>query len=289
MSGLRGLSGPNRTPNPATTSGGWEVCKLWTCILAATGLFALSTAPTAMGESGGNKNAGDVWTDNVGQPPGPGHEQDPHLACQDINLWGSGLADPSEEYVIDGWPPSGHQEKDYPTSTWSYNQSLGGSQVISVISVKTLIETAIANGDAPVNGQGYHFKLKFVQDPQKHKTFWVNCTAPKSGGGEPPKEEPPKEEPPKEEPPKEGPPKEEPPKGQGPNDGGGTNTPAYASNTPAAGSPPATPAGQAPKGSVKVTHKPVKHNHKLVRAKRHLKPHKRRVSDAKDAAPKFTG
>jgi hypothetical protein len=149
-------------------------------VLAATGLLALGTAPRAFAES--NKNAGDVWTDNVGQPAGPGHEHDPHLTCQDINLWGSGLAAPKGNYTIDGWPPSGSQEQDY-ASTWSYDQSKGGSQVTSVINVEALIVAAAAHGDAPVNGQGYHFKLQFSQYPQKHKTFWVNCPAPTKGGG----------------------------------------------------------------------------------------------------------
>jgi hypothetical protein len=254
-------------------------------VFAATGLLALGTATTAFGE--GNKNAGDVWTDNVGQPAGPGHEHDPHLACQDINLWGSGLADTSGTYVIDGWPPSGSQEQDY-ASTWKYNQSLGGSQVISVINVKTLIETAVAHGDTPVNGQGYHFKLQFSQDPQKHKTFWVNCPAPtpKEGGGGTEKEG------------KEGGGGKEkegkeggggnPPPGTTNTPPGATNTPAGDTNTPAGGSPSGTPASLAPTGSVKGTHKSVKH-HKLVHAKRHLKPHKRHVSGAKNTAPKFTG
>ena len=70
----------------------------------------------------GDSNAGDVWTDNVGQPSGPGHEQDPHLACADINLWGAGLADASGPYAIDSWPPSGNQAVVY-NSTWSYNQA----------------------------------------------------------------------------------------------------------------------------------------------------------------------
>jgi hypothetical protein len=71
-------------------------------------------------------------------------------------------------------PPSGRGEQDH-ASSWSYNHSNRGSQVISVISVKTLIKTAAAHGERPVNGQGYHFKLQLSQDPQKHKTFWVNC------------------------------------------------------------------------------------------------------------------
>jgi hypothetical protein len=243
-------------------------------VFAATGLLALGTTSTAFGES--SKNAGDVWTDNVGQPAGPGHEHDPHLACQDINLWGAGLADPSEPYVIDGWPPSGSQEQDY-ASTWKYNQALGGSQVISVISVETLIKTAIANGDAPVNGQGYHFKLQFSQDPQKHKTFWVKCPAPapKEGGGGTEKEG------------KEGGGGNNPPPGTTNTPPPATNTPPV-TNTPPAGSPPGTPAANPPKASVKGTHKSLKH-HKLVHAKRHLKPHKRHVSAAKDAAPQFTG
>jgi hypothetical protein len=102
---------------------------------------------------------------------------DPHLACQNINLWGSGLADSSGSYAIDGWPPSGSQERDY-ASNWSYDRASGGSQVMDVIPVQTLIDNAIANGDAPQNGQGFHFKLQFSQDPQKHKTFWVNCQLP---------------------------------------------------------------------------------------------------------------
>jgi hypothetical protein len=126
---------------------------------------------------GGDPNAGDVWVDNVGQPPGPGHEMDPHLACQNINLWGAGLADSSGPYTIDGWPPSGSQEQDY-SGSWNYNQSKGGSQVLDVINVQTLIDTAIAHGDTPQANQGFHFKLQFSADPQKHKTFWVNCQLP---------------------------------------------------------------------------------------------------------------
>jgi len=145
----------------------------------------LAAAPSgAFAATGGNSNKGDVWVDNVGNPPGPGHEMDPHLACADINLWGSGLADASGTYTIDGWPPSGSQEQDYPasgTAAWTYNTAAGGSQVTSVISVQTLINNAIANGDAVHNKQGFHFKLEFSQDPQKHKTFWVQCPGPVVG------------------------------------------------------------------------------------------------------------
>ena len=140
-------------------------------VFASICLVLVSTAPAWA------DNAGDVWVDNVGQPAGPGHEMDPHLACQDINLWGNGLADSSGSYSIDGWSPSGSAEQDY-ASTWSYDQGTGGDQVLDVISVKTLIENAIANGDSPQANQGFHFKLEFSQDPQKHKTFWVNCQVP---------------------------------------------------------------------------------------------------------------
>ena len=150
-------------------------------VFTACGAFALTGAAGALGASGGDSNAGDVWADNVGQPAGPGHEMDPHLACQDINLWGDKLADSSGTYTIDGWPPSGSKEVDY-SSSWSYNQSQGGDQVISVINVQQLIATAQANGDQPA-AQGYHFKLDLSQDPQKHKTFWINCQPPSSSGG----------------------------------------------------------------------------------------------------------
>lgn len=130
----------------------------------------------------GDRNAGDVWTDNVNLPAGPGREQDPHLSCTNINLWAAGLADASGTYAIDGWQPSGSQETDY-SSTWAYNAATGGTQVISVIDVQTLIANAIANGDTPNSQQGYHFKLQLSQDPQKHKTFWVDCSAPSTSGG----------------------------------------------------------------------------------------------------------
>jgi hypothetical protein len=157
----------------------WKLC---ICVVAATGICALAASGPAFSSPGGDKNAGDVWVDNVGQPPGPGHEMDPHLACQDINLWGNGLADSSGTYTIAGWPPSGHQETDY-SSSWSYDTAKGGDQVTSVISVATLMASAQMNGDTPNNGQGYHFKLQFSQDPQKHKTFWVNCTPPPAPSG----------------------------------------------------------------------------------------------------------
>ena len=152
------------------------------CAAMVCACVAVGPATNALAATGGDPNAGDVWVDNVGQPPGPGHEMDPHLACQDINLWGSGLADTSGTFTIDGWPPSGSQEQDY-ASSWSYPHDpsrKSGSQVIAVINVQQLIQQAAANGDTPAQ-QGYHFKLQFSQDPQKHKTFWVNCPPPQAG------------------------------------------------------------------------------------------------------------
>src|SRR5947209_1609855 len=143
--------------------------------LATAALVTLCAGGPALAASGGDSNAGDVWLDNVGQPAGPGHEMDPHLACQDINLWGDKLADSSGTFTINGWPPSGGKEVDY-SGTWSYDSSQGGDQVVATISVATLIGNASANGDKAAHN-GYHFKLDFGQDPQKHKVFWVDCTS----------------------------------------------------------------------------------------------------------------
>ena len=151
-------------------------------ILAAAA--AIAAPMVTFAASGGDSNRGDVWLDNVGQPAGPGHEMDPHLACADINLWGANMGDAAGVFTIDGWPPSGHQEQVYPASgsaSWHYG---GGkqAQVIAVIPVHTLIANAAAKGDTPAH-QGYHFKLQLSQDPQKHKTFWVNCPPPSATGG----------------------------------------------------------------------------------------------------------
>src|SRR5579884_4044107 len=140
-----GCAGFRKTP-PKETDMGWKsgriLLRLW---LAALALACLVLVPASAALA---SNSGDVWVDNVGQPSGPGHENDPHLACQDINLWGSGLADSSGSYTIDGWPPSGSGEQVYGPSNWSYDQAAGGSQVLDVISVKQLIDTAIAYGDS---------------------------------------------------------------------------------------------------------------------------------------------
>jgi hypothetical protein len=223
-------------------------------VIAASSVFALATGTAAWASSGGNSNAGDVWLDNVGQPAGPGHEMDPHLACQDINLWGSGLADSSGSFAIDGWQPSGSQEVDY-SGNWSYDQSpsrKSGDQVIAVINVSQLISQAQANGDTP-SAQGYHFKLDFSQDPQKHKTFWVNC--PSSSGSTP-------------------------------------SSTSSSSSSPTTSTSSSTPTGSV-KAAHKVRSSRRKHHalrkHKLVKPKRHHVAARRSVSAVSTTAPAFTG
>ena len=159
--------------------------------------LAVVVPGAALAASGGDNNRGDAWVDSVGEPPGPGHEMDPHLPCLNINLWGDKMADPGGSYKIYGWSPSGTKGLAY-SSNWSYNQNSGGSQVMDVIDVQQLIAAAVANGDAPVNSQGFHFKLALSQDPHKFKTFWVKCgipappvTGPPTGTPAPPAVTPP--------------------------------------------------------------------------------------------------
>ena len=188
------LRATNRRWKTWAATGAGALCLALSLPMAV--LAAGQVSPASSSSGSGNPNHEDVWVDNVGQPAGPGHEMDPHLACQDINLWGVTMADASGQFTIDGWPPSGSgsgdlnrpgykEDQAWPgtkanpaLATWNYNQSQGGDQVMAVIKVKTLIADAIANGDSPVNGEGFHFKLQFLQDPQKHKTFWVNCPGP---------------------------------------------------------------------------------------------------------------
>jgi hypothetical protein len=145
----------------------------------ATRLVVVSLAGLAFALPGTAfaNNSGDIWLDTVGEPAGPGHSHNPHLPCADINLWGAKMADSGDRYTIDGWNPTGEKERAYSHS-WSYDKSEGGSQVLDVIDVETLIANAVANGDTPHPQQGYHFKIQFVQDPQKHKVFWVECAPP---------------------------------------------------------------------------------------------------------------
>ena len=145
---------------------------------AATALALAAVVPAAASAAaGGDNNRGDFWVDTVGEPAGPGHEMDPHLPCANINLWGDKMADSGDGYTIDGWSPSGDKELAY-SSHWAYNAASGGDQVMDVINVQALIANAVANGDAPVNKQGFHFKVALTQDPHKYKTFWVKCSIP---------------------------------------------------------------------------------------------------------------
>lgn len=229
------------------------------CVFAVTGACALSGGGSALAASGGDANGGDVWLDNVGQPAGPGHEMDPHLACTSINLWGSGLSDPGGTFSIDGWPPSGRQEVDY-SDKWSYSGP--GEEVIAIIDVSKLIRQAEAGGDKP-SAQGYHFKLDFSQDPQKHKTFWLSCDPTTGGGGS-----------------------------GGGGSGGGPSGGAGSSS----GSIPA-PAGTtgAPlalvKTAISATHKtrPKRHRHRRARPARHRRAHKRALRSTRRRLPTFTG
>jgi hypothetical protein len=144
-------------------------------------LLILSLIALCVAAPNGDNNAGDIWVREDGVPMGPGHQMDPHLPCNDIALWGDGLADATGTFTVDGWPPSGTQKTAYGPAQWTYNQNptrKSGVQVIAVIPVKTLLANAIANRDVAAH-QGFHFKVQFVQNPQKHKTFWINCPAPK--------------------------------------------------------------------------------------------------------------
>ena len=156
----------------------------WRTALAAISfVLAFAGSLTAYRLTGSAQgNAGDVWVDNVGQTSGPGHEQDPHLMCADINLWGNGLADGSGSFIIDSWSPTGNGAPAYGPAPWTYNLTTGGDQVLAVIPINSLLAGSAANGDIPQTPQSLHFKLQFVADPQKHKTFWVNCLAPSPTG-----------------------------------------------------------------------------------------------------------
>jgi hypothetical protein len=224
---------------------------------AATVVALAVVAPgAALAASGGDNNRGDTWVDTVGEPPGPGHEMDPHLPCANINLWGDKMADPSGSYKIYGWEPSGKKELAY-SSNWSYNQNAGGSQVMDVIDVQQLIANAVANGDAPVNSQGFHFKIALSQDPHKYKTFWVKCGIPPT-------------------PPVEGPPPvtSVPP---------AITPPAPGANAPAASTPQQQVLGERISGGKK----PAKRHHK---ARKHTKKHRKHHKVATHKLlPAFTG
>ncbi|MFN2463207.1 MAG: hypothetical protein ABR573_04790 [Candidatus Dormibacteria bacterium] len=138
-------------------------------------------------------------------------DQNPHLPCANIEVMGKDMGDTTGSYSIDYWPPTGDKGGVYGKNsdgstalskvlpmtdgdpdvtnngTWNYNQSptlvskmgkKGGYQVMDIIDVSALVHNAQMINPDPHDIQGYHFKLQFSQDPQKHKTFWVKCAAP---------------------------------------------------------------------------------------------------------------
>jgi len=140
-------------------------------MLAALAVAGLAVTPAAA-QGGGDANAGDVWVDTAGEPGGPGHEMDPHLGCGAVDVWGARLADASGTLQVVVIPPTGGGTA-YST-TWHYSGS--GAAVIA-----TIPAGALAAAGASTNPNGAHFRLDVVQDPQKHKTFWVSC--PSGAGG----------------------------------------------------------------------------------------------------------
>jgi len=230
-----------------------QLVRLRTYALAAVACACVAPG-AAMAAAGGDNNRGDFWVDNVGQPPGPGHEMDPHLACADINVWGDKMADAGGAYRIDGWPPSGQKAKAY-ASNWTYAAGQGGDQVMDVIDVKTLIANAVANGDAPINKQGFHFKIALSQDPHKFKTFWVDCKLPDKPVDTP----------------------------QGPQQGSPTPASSPAPGSPSASAPAAAKQGVLAVRTVGTGHRP----HRAHKRHRHHKRH-HRVS-ARQVRPAFTG
>jgi hypothetical protein len=159
--------------------------RAWASALAVSGMIVLGTGAGAMAKHTGSgnghhgNNKGDAWLDNSGEQPSaantPGHEMDPHLTCDDLELWGDKMAFSSGTYTITGQRPTGSGKVDW-SGTWSYDRSKGGNQVMDSIDVAPLIQHAEANGDRAHNKQGFHFKLQLKQLPQKHKTFWIKCT-----------------------------------------------------------------------------------------------------------------
>jgi hypothetical protein len=247
--------------------------KVRMCIVGTVGALALVPGAAALASSGGDSNAGDVWVDNAGAPPGPGHEMDPHLACGPINLYGSGLADSGGTFGIDSWPPSGQQQQVYGPAQWSYNTTTEGTQTIATFSGSQLVQDAV-NAGATASNQGYHFKLDFSQDPQKHKTFWINCPPPPSGKTSAPQQT--------------SQPTETSETEASENESAQTESTETESSSPVVAGSPTTTA------SVKGVHTNRRRHHtrrhrRLVRPKRHTAPKQRSVSAASTAAPAFTG
>jgi hypothetical protein len=135
----------------------------WTAASAAKGGNSDGGGGQPAGSAaGGDSNNGDVWVDTAGAAPGPGHENDPHLPCASVWIWGDKLADPSGSFQVLAWPPTGNQQVVF-SGTWTYTAG-GGTEHIATVPLSAL-------------QPGGHFKLDITQDPQKHKTFWVDCAA----------------------------------------------------------------------------------------------------------------
>lgn len=208
--------------------------------LVTSGLLGMALTPGAW--ASGRGNSGDVWLDNI-KP-----STDPHLPCQDIVLSGSGLADSRGTFTLQGFSPSGSQELDYSES-WRYTQT--GARVIAIISLWKLIAQSEAGGNA--GAQGFHFKLVVSQDPQTHKTFWVDCPGGDSTPGGSPST-------------------------------GSVSSPAV---TRSSGGPVITSIGAvtASRPRHPITHK----HHRLVHPARHRKVRRRHVKAVRVAALPFTG
>jgi hypothetical protein len=137
-------------------------------------------------------------------------DHNPHLPCANIEVMGKDMGDNTGFYSIDYWPPTGNKGGVYGKNSngssalslpgmingdddvtnngaWQYSSTpttaskqgkVGGYQVMDIIDVSALVHNAQLINPDPHDIQGYHFKLQFSQDPQKHKTFWVKCAAP---------------------------------------------------------------------------------------------------------------
>jgi hypothetical protein len=124
-------------------------------VLLAPAGFATPQSSAAVLHS----NRGDVWVDNPGHLGDPGHENDPHI-CGLIDIYGNGMANASGSFVVVAWPPTGDGSTVVASATWSYDQTLGGNQVIA----------------GPLSLAEGHYKLTVSQDPTKAKVFWSTCS-----------------------------------------------------------------------------------------------------------------
>ena len=114
----------------------------------------------------GDNNRGDIWIDAPGAVGEPGHEHDPQLGCGPFQVYGANLADASGAFAIYAWPPTGHKSLAYD-GQWS-----SSGTAVQVISA-----------GQPITLPDGHYKVTVVQDPTKHKTFWVHCGSGSTNGG----------------------------------------------------------------------------------------------------------